>query len=50
MKSDVALRVPALLVLAPAVEQIENRIAVSHVGLVVRRRVYISPPPFARDF
>ena len=29
---DVALRVPALLVFAPAVKQVENRVAVARIG------------------
>jgi hypothetical protein len=44
----VPLRVPALLILAPAVEQVENRVASPRIGIIIRRRVDEAAAPLAR--
>src|SRR5690606_32940378 len=46
---DVALPVPAGLVLTPAVEQVEHRIASAGVRVVVGRRVDVGAAPLAGD-
>ena len=44
---DLALRVPALLVLAPAVHEVQDRVPHLRVGVVVGRRVDVGPAPRA---
>ena len=46
---DVALHVPALLVLAPAVQQIQHRIFRLRAGVVVGRRVDVGAAPRRRS-